>query len=44
MSGFFVMLVIKTVIYHCKLLDFNDITSLELEHSGLSTDLKMNTY
>ena len=34
------MLVFKTVIYHCKLLDFKDFAGLGLEHSELSTDFK----
>ncbi len=32
MSDFCVMLVLKTVIYLCKLLDFQNYASLELEH------------
>ena len=38
MSDFFVMLVLKTVIYKSKLLDFQNYASLELEHSEPDTD------
>ncbi len=38
MSDFFVILVLKTVIYHSKLLDFQNCESLELEHSESNTD------
>ena len=37
MSDFFVMLVLKTVIYKSKLLDFQNFASLELEHFELNT-------
>ena len=37
MSDFFVMLVLKTVVYKSKLLDFQNYASLELEHSELDT-------
>ena len=39
MSDFFVMLVLKTVIYKSKLLDFQNFESLELEHSEPNTRL-----
>ena len=38
MSPIFVILVLKTVDYHCKLLDFQNIECLNSEHSELSTD------
>jgi len=38
MPYFFVMLVLKTVIYYSKLLDFQNYASLELEHSEPDTD------
>ena len=39
MSDFFVILVLKTVIYNSKLLDFQNCKSLELEHSEINTQL-----
>jgi len=38
MSDFFVMLVLKTVIYYSKLLGFQNYASLELEHYESDTD------
>ena len=38
MSDFFVMLVLKTVIYKSKFLDFQNFASLKLEHSESNTD------
>ena len=43
MSDFFVKLVLKTVIYISKLLDFQNFTSLELEHSSSNTRLYKQT-
>ncbi len=37
MSDFFVMLVLKTVVYQSKLLDFKYFTGLKLEHFELNT-------
>lgn len=44
MSDFFVTLVLKTVVYHSKLLDFQDYESLELEHSGSNSDITDRHY
>ena len=44
MSDFFVMLVLKTVIYKSKLLDFQNYASLELEHSEPDTDFMDKPY
>ena len=38
MSPIFVILVLKTGHYHCKLLDFQNIECLNSEHPELSTD------
>ena len=39
MSDFFVILVLKTVVYFSKLLDFQDFESLEFEHSESNSDI-----
>jgi len=44
MSDFFVTLVLKTVVYHSKLLDFQDYESLELEHSCSNSDITDRHY
>ena len=38
MSDFFVMLVLKTVIYYSKLLGFQNFASLKLEHYKSDTE------
>ena len=38
MSDFFVMLVLKTVIYYSKVLDFQNFACLKLEHYSSDTD------
>ena len=38
MSDFFVMLVLKTVIYKCKLRGFQNFVCLKLEHYESDTD------
>ena len=43
MSDFCVILVLKTVIYKSKLFDFQNLESLELEHSELNTQLYRQT-
>ena len=44
MSDFFVILVLKTVIYFSKFLDFQDFKSLEFEHSELNSDITDTRY
>ena len=38
MSAIYVILVLKTVIYHCKFLGFQNFESLNSKHSILSTE------
>jgi len=42
MSDFFVTLVLKTVAYFSKLIDFHGFTSLELEHSDSNSEITLN--
>ena len=44
MSDFFVMLVLKTVIYKSKLLDFQNFACLKLEHYSSNTDFMDRHY
>ena len=44
MSDFFVMLVLKTVIYYSKLLGFQNFACLKLEHYESDTDFMDRHY
>ena len=44
MSDFFVMLVLKTVIYYSKLLGFQNFACLKLEHYSSDTDFMDRHY
>ena len=44
MSDFFVMLVLKTVIYYSKLLGFQNFACLKLEHYSSDTDFMDKHY